>query len=54
MLSGPTRDAFAAAARGRQNRDDDFDRPPENYDAYDQRRDDIDDRYRPGSYDDNR
>jgi hypothetical protein len=38
MLSGPTRDAFAAAS-GRRARDDDFDRPPDDYDAYDQRRD---------------
>ncbi len=52
MLSGASREAFAAANRMPSR--DDFDRPPENYDAYEQRRDDFDDRYRPGSYDDER
>jgi hypothetical protein len=50
MLSGPTRDAFAAAARSSRGGDD-YDRPPDDYDAYDRRRDDIDDRYRPGGFD---
>jgi hypothetical protein len=52
MLSGATRRAFAAVQSAR--RDDDFERPPENYDAFDQRREDFDDRYRPRDYDDDR
>lgn len=42
MLSGATRDAFAAA-RGDRSDYGDFNRPPEDYDAYDQRRE-FDDR----------
>lgn len=45
MLSGATRVAYAAAARAGRSHDDEFDRPPEDYDAYDQRRD-FDDRFR--------